>query len=84
MVVLVLALGIGASTAVFTVMNAVLLRPLPYQEPDRLAVIWSLDSLASRTQASAPTWRDWPAESRTFEQIAKSVYGKKEGQEFQF
>ncbi|MEO8191969.1 MAG: ABC transporter permease [Acidobacteriota bacterium] len=60
--IIALALGIGASTAIFSVVNAVLLRPLPYRDPGSLAVLLH----KGRNPVSAPNFRDWQRESRSF------------------
>src|SRR5687768_2134781 len=65
-----LALGIGANTAMFSVINAVILRPLPYAEPDRL--VWmneSGDEVANRW-LSYPNFVDWRERSKSFESIS--------------
>lgn len=66
-----LALGIGANSAIFSVVNAVLLRPLPYQDPDRLVSIWSSNLKQGLPDgASHPDFLDWKAQSRTLQDIA--------------
>lgn len=63
-VVLILALGIGANTAVFSLLNTVILRPLPYPDSDRLYTLFEQDSLgASRQLTSYPTFLDWHEQS---------------------
>ena len=53
------AVGIGAATAIFTVVNGVLLRPLPYPEPDRIVRLYEQTSRGPRVSVSGPNYRDW-------------------------
>lgn len=73
--VMTLALGIGANTAIFSIVNAVLLRPLPYREPERLMTIWTTRPQQGRRQVrtSIPNFKDWREQSRVFEGMA--AYG---------
>ena len=70
--VLTLALGIGANTSIFTVVNAVLLRPLPYHDADRLTMIWATDSAAGTHEMSIsyPDFEAWRTGTRSFEALA--------------
>jgi putative ABC transport system permease protein len=68
--VLCLALGIGANAAVFSVLNAVLLRPLPYPEPDRLVRIYETMESFGQGSVSLPNYRDWVEQSTGFSQLA--------------
>jgi len=68
--VVTLALGIGATTAIFTVVNAVLLRPLPYPAPARLVALWQASERSPRAPVSVPNFRDWRVGSRSFAAMA--------------
>jgi putative ABC transport system permease protein len=68
--VVTLALGIGANSAIFALVDATLLRPLPYSQPDRLVTIWEKSEASPRGFASPPNMQDWRDRSRTFDAIA--------------
>src|SRR5688572_12601759 len=66
-IALTLALGIGANTAIFSVVNGVLLRPLPYAQPERLMTLWTNLPVSGHEVASLPDYNDWKAQGSTFE-----------------
>ena len=68
--VIVLALGIGANTAIFSVVYALLLRPLPYPEPARLLVLAERSSDGERMSISYPNFKDWQERAHSFEAMA--------------
>lgn len=70
--VLTLALGIGANTAIFTLVKAVLLRPLPYRDSGRLAMLWTDDPKHGIHEegTSYPDYQDWRSQSRVFSDMA--------------
>ena len=70
LVVLTLGLGIGAATAMFTVVEAVLLKPLPYRAPDGLAMIWSRWSNFDRTWISEGEYLDYQRQHELFQDVA--------------
>jgi predicted permease len=74
--VVTLALGIGANSAIFSVVNAVLIRPLPYPDAGRLVQVWETNPRANRwgDWASYPDFVDWRRENQAFEEMAAFRY----------
>ncbi|HSE33643.1 MAG TPA: hypothetical protein VLA93_18875, partial [Pyrinomonadaceae bacterium] len=68
-----LSLGIGANAAIFSVVNTVLLRPLPYKDPERLVAIWENIPSQGQSRASPANFFDWKQQSTSFEDM--SAYG---------
>src|SRR5215207_4371866 len=69
-VVITLALGIGASTAIFSIVNSVVLRRLPYPTADRIVAIQELNPEGKRIQVTGPNFIDWRAQNTVFEHLA--------------
>src|SRR5262249_44355179 len=67
-----LALGVGANTAIFSVVDGVLLRPSPLSDISRVAMVWETDrkSGTTREPSSIPDWRDFQQRSRKFDRLA--------------
>jgi hypothetical protein len=72
MAIMILALGLGANTAIFSVVNAFLLRPLPFKDPARLTALYERDVVGSEpyNEVAPANFLDWQKLSASFEQIA--------------
>src|SRR6267378_6886475 len=76
--VLTLALGIGANTAIFSVVNAVLLQSLPYKDPGKLVYVWStmISQGVPISGSAAPDFREWRSRNQSFQDMAAYTYDK--------
>jgi len=72
--ILTVALGVGANTAVYRVIYAVLLRPLPFHNPQRLVQLWESTPVLPQLQASVPDFEDWRNRTHSFAQMAAYTF----------
>src|ERR1041384_3305763 len=74
--VVALALGIGANTAIFSTFDSVLLRPLPYQDPDRVVMVWEDRTAAGfpRNTPAPANYLDWRTMNRSFTDVAATAF----------
>ena len=72
--ILAIALGTGANSAIFSVVNAVVLRPLPYENPDRLVLVWGKNPTTARDAISVPDFLDYRNQNHVFTQMAGFAY----------
>ncbi|HKY27257.1 MAG TPA: ABC transporter permease [Pyrinomonadaceae bacterium] len=73
--IITLALGIGANTAIFSVINAVVLRPLPYDDPDRLVMVWETIAGNDRRSVAPGNYVDWRDHNTTFTELSAAFNG---------
>jgi putative ABC transport system permease protein len=73
-----LQLGVGATTAIFSVVYGIVFRPLPYHNPTRLVAVWmrSVDELEGRGTVSMPDIKDWQTQNTVFEKLAAYGYNR--------
>jgi predicted permease len=71
--VLMLALGIGSATAIFSIVNSVLLQPLPWRDSGRIMKLWEVNENGQRIPVSLPNYRDWQAQARSLEAVTATA-----------
>ncbi|MGA2742983.1 MAG: ABC transporter permease [Bryobacteraceae bacterium] len=72
--ILTVALGVGANTAVYRVIYAVLLRPLPFRDPQALVQVWESTPVLPQLQAAVPDFQDWRSRTHSFAQMAAYTF----------